>query len=225
MATTATTTRSDGRARLDRARPAAGRSGRRRQMPLVVVGVLLVVGCALAFADASLHLGRRQAVLVVAEPVAAGQVLSAADLRSARVSVGSGLAVVPVTAEANVVGRPAAVPLMAGELLSGSEVGPAPSVASGFDVVAVGLKPGGFPPGLAAGDRVEVVPVPSSSGAGSTGSAGSPVRATVTSVEVASAASGSPTVFSLQVAKGNAGEVATLAAAGQASLVQLGAGS
>ena len=68
MATTATTTRSDGRARLDRARPAAGQSGRRRQLPLVVVGVLLVVGCALAFADASLHLGRRQAVLVVAEP-------------------------------------------------------------------------------------------------------------------------------------------------------------
>jgi hypothetical protein len=35
--------------------------------------------------------------------------------------------------------------------------------------------------------------------------------------------SGAPTVFSLQVSKGDADEVASLAAAGQASLVELGA--
>ena len=45
-------------------------------MPLVVVGVLLVVGCALGFADASLSLASHEDVLVVAQPLAAGQVLT-----------------------------------------------------------------------------------------------------------------------------------------------------
>jgi hypothetical protein len=39
-------------------------------------------------------LGSREEVLVVTEPVAAGQVVTSADLRAARVSTGSGLDVV-----------------------------------------------------------------------------------------------------------------------------------
>ena len=83
MATTAAATRTNGqRASVD-ARPRAARGpGRHRQLPLVVVGVLLVIGCALAFTDASLHLGSREQVLVVAQPVSAGQVLTAGDLRA-----------------------------------------------------------------------------------------------------------------------------------------------
>ena len=75
-----------------RARPA----GRRRQVPLVVLGVLLVVGFALAFTDASLHLGSRQEVLVVDQPVAAGQMLKTGDLRAAPLTTGSGLDAVSV---------------------------------------------------------------------------------------------------------------------------------
>jgi hypothetical protein len=45
----------------------------------------------------------------------------------------------------------------------------------------------------------------------------------VLAVEPASADSDSPTVFSLQVSTSNAGEVASLAAAGQASLIEVGA--
>jgi hypothetical protein len=195
---------------------------------LVVVGVLLVLGCALAFTDASLHLGSREEVLVVAQPVAAGQVLTATDVRAARVSTGSGLDVVLASDEATIVGRRAAVALIPGSLLTTAEVGSPPPVGSGFDVVAVGLKPGAYPPELAAGDRVQVVPVTSTS-AGGTGTAsvtsGSPIGATVLSVDAASSDSDTPTVFSLQVTTGDADEVASLAAAGQASLVQVGAGS
>ena len=194
----------------------------------MIVGVLLVLGCALAFTDASLHLGSREEVLVVAQPVAAGQVLTAADVRVARVSTGSGLVVVLAGNEATVVGRRAAVALVPGSLLTVAEVGSPPAVGSGFDVVAVGLKPGAYPPELAAGDRVQIVPVTSTS-AGGTGTAGvtsgSPVGATVLSIEAASSDSDTPTVFSLQVSTGDADEVASLAAAGQASLVQVGAGS
>ncbi|MGH8995124.1 MAG: SAF domain-containing protein [Acidimicrobiales bacterium] len=195
-------------------------------MPLVAVGVLLVIGCALVFTDASLQLGSREEVLVVARPLDAGQVLTSGDLRTAAVSTGSGVQAVPVGAESSVVGRRVAAPLVAGALLTTSAIGSAPPAGSGSDVVAVGLKPGAFPPGLAAGDRVQVVPVAASSGGGTgTAAGGSPVGATVLAVDAGSAASGGPTVVSLQVVAGDADEVAALAAAGQASLVEVGGGS
>jgi hypothetical protein len=227
MATTATAPRTNGQRTSADTPPRAARGpGRHRQLPLVVVGVLLVLGCALAFTDASLHLGSREEVLVVAQPVSAGQILAAGDLRPARVSTGSGLNVVLADDESSVIGRRAAVPLVAGSLLTGTEVGNVPPVGSGSDVVAVGLKAGAYPPDLAPGDRVQVVPVSSSSssdGSSATVTSGSPVGAIVLEVEPASAVSDSPTVFSLQVSASNAGEVASLAAAGQASLIEVGA--
>jgi hypothetical protein len=214
----------------DRARAAVGptpSTRRRRQPPLVAVGVLLVLGCALAFTVASEHMRSQQEVLVVTQPLGAGQVLTSADLGTAEVSTGGGLQAIPEVREASVLGRSVSVPMVRGALLTTTEVGATASVASGSDVVAMGLKAGGFPPDLGQGDRVQVVPVSSSdsgSGTGSVGS-GSPVSATVVAVQPASADSGSPTVFSLLISKGNADEVAALAAAGQASLVQVGVGS
>jgi hypothetical protein len=190
----------------------------------VVVGVLLVIGGALAFADASLHLGSREEVLVVSEPLAAGQVITSSDLETVRVSTGTGLQAVPAGQEASVVGSPVAVPLVAGSLLTRAEVGSTAPVASGSDVVAVGLKAGQYPPDLAPGDRVRVVPVTSPSSSSLTVT-GSPVSATVLAVDVASVESDSPTVFSLEVSRGDADEVAALAAANEASLIQLGSGA
>ena len=229
MARTAAPTRTDGQRAPEGARPLPGRgptSRRHRQLPLVVVGVLAVIGFALAFADASLHLGSREQVLVVAQPLTAGQVLTSGDLRAVRVSTGSGLQVVPAAEEPSVVGRRVAVPLVAGALLTSSEVGAAPAVGSGSDVVAVGLKAGGYPPDLAPGDRVQVVPVtsPSSGSSAASVTSGSPVAATVLAVDAAPVGSGSPTVISLQVSSTDADEVAALASAGQASLVEVGSG-
>jgi hypothetical protein len=229
MPTMTTTTQSNGRATLAHggARPAGAR--RRRQLPLVVVGVLLVVGGALAFADASLHLGSKEQVLAVSRPLAAGQIVQSNDLDSVRVSTGSGLEVIPVSDEANVLGRPASVPLVAVALLTSAEVGATAPVAAGSDLVAVGLKAGQFPPDLGPGDRVLVVPVTSSAGTGdgATGGAtsGIPVSATVVAVNVASAESDAPTVFSLQVAQRQADKVAALASANEASLIQIGSGA
>jgi hypothetical protein len=190
----------------------------------VVVGVLLVIGGALAFADASLHLGSREEVLVVSAPLAAGQVITSSDLETVRVSTGTGLQVVPAVEEASVVGSPVAVPLVAGSLLTRAEVGSTAPVASGSDVVAVGLKAGQYPPDLAPGDRVQVVPVTSPSSSSLTVT-GSPVSATVLAVDVASVESDSPTVFSLQVSRRDADEVAALAAANEASLIQVASGA
>jgi len=55
--------------------------------------------------------------------------------------------------------------------------------------------------------------------------AGPATEATVLALQAAPASSNAATVFSLQVAKTDADGVASLAAAGEASLVQLGAGS
>jgi Flp pilus assembly protein CpaB len=190
----------------------------------MVVGVLLVIGGALAFADASLHLGSREEVLVVSEPLAAGQVITSNDLETVRVSTGSGLQVVLAGDEASVVGSSVAVPLVAGALLTRAEVGSTAPVASGSDVVAVGLKAGQYPPDLAPGDRVQVVPVTSPSSSSLTPT-GTPVSATVLAVDVASVASDTPTVFSLQVSRSDADGVAALAAANEASLIQVGSGA
>ena len=227
MTSTTAPTRTNGSKAPSGARPAGARArpaARRRQLPLVVVGVLLVIGGALAFADASLHLGSREEVLVVSEPLAAGQVITSSDLETVHVSTGTGLQVVTAGDEASVVGSPVAVPLVAGALLTRAELGSTAPVASGSDVVAVGLKAGQYPPDLAPGDRVQVVPVTSPSSSSLT-PAGSPVSATVLAVDVASVESDSPTVFSLQVSTRDADEVAALAAANEASLIQLASGA
>jgi hypothetical protein len=227
-----TTTQANGRATLAHGGASGARPGgtrRHRQLPLVVVGVLLVIGGALAFADASLHLGSKEQVLVVSRPLAAGQVVQSSDLDSVRVSTGSGLEVIPASDEASVLGRPASLPLVAGALLTRAEVGATAPVAAGSDLVAVGLKAGQYPPDLGPGDRVLVVPVTSSLGTGNggTGSAtsGTPVSATVVAVDVASAESDAPTVFSLQVAEKQADKVAALASGNEASLIQIGSGA
>ena len=235
MATMTATTQTNGRAATEHGRP-AGRPGgprRHRQLPLVVIGVLLVIGGALAFADASLHLGSREQVLEITQPLAAGQVVQSTDLRTVRVSTGTGLPVLLASQEGTVLGRPVSVPLVAGALLTPSEVGATAPVASGSDVVAIGLKAGQYPPDLAAGDRVQVVAVASSSsspvsaaadsGSGDT-STGRPITATVLAVDAAAADSDNPTVFSLQVSTTSAYKVAVLAAANEASLIQVGSG-
>jgi hypothetical protein len=201
-----------------------------------VLGVLLVLGGALAFADVSLHQGTTDEVLEVSQPLSAGQIVQSSDLAFVRVSAGTDLSSIPVSDEASMVGRPAAIPLVAGALLTRSEVGAPSPVDSGSDVVALGLKSGQYPPDLVAGDQVQVVLVGTSSGSGGSGasaagnlgsdsasaSSSNPISATVLNVDIAPTDSDNPTVFSLQVGRSNADEVATWAAAGDASLVQLG---
>ncbi|MGH8997062.1 MAG: hypothetical protein ACRDYB_13720, partial [Acidimicrobiales bacterium] len=78
---TGTAMRTNGAKAPDTGHKQAVPAARRRQLPLVVAGVLLVVGCALFFADLSLRSGHGAEMLAVAEPVPAGGVLTEADLR------------------------------------------------------------------------------------------------------------------------------------------------
>ncbi len=75
---------------------------RRRQLSVVFVGVFLILAGALAFTDASLHLGSRENVLVTTKALSAGQLLDPNDFTTAAVSRGSGLPFVAADEEATV---------------------------------------------------------------------------------------------------------------------------
>lgn len=199
---------------------------RRRQVPWIVAGVLLVVGCALAFGVASVRASHGEQVLAVARSVPAGQTVEAGDLQVVKVTPIAGLDPVRAASESNVVGRRAAVGLVAGTLLTASDVG-APSASTNDDVVAVALKAGAYPPSLGPGGLVDVVPVVASSSS-ATGPVSAPsgsIRALVVSIDSTQASSSADAVVSLQVDPGDSGEVAALAAAGEIALVELPSGS
>ena len=202
-------------------------AGRRRSVPWIILGVLLVTGCALAFGLVLLGSGQRQAVLAVARPVPAGQVLQPADLRVVRVSAGDGAELVPAGARARVVGRPAAVPLVPGALLSPAQLGQPAALPPGEALVALALRPGQFPPSLAPGARVLVAstgtaggPLPGEPGAAS-GEALVP-EAVVRAVDPPGGqGGGDATVVSVQVPQDRVLRVVAAAAAEQAALVLL----
>ena len=148
------------------------------------------------------------------------------DLQVVKVTPTAGLDPVPAANEASAVGRPAAVGLVAGTLLTPADVG-TPSAGANGDTVAVALKAGAYPPSLGPGGLVNVVPVVNSSSSGTTpvsGQSGS-IRAVVVSIDSAPSGSSADAVVSLQVNPADSDQVAALAAAGEIALVELPSGS
>src|SRR5205814_8703721 len=109
---------------------------RQRSIPLAVLGVLLCFVGALVFGALHLRLDSRTAVLAVARPVAAGQVIRDSDLRVVRVSA-DGIDTISEGDRSSVVGHVAAVPLVPGGLLIRSEMGAAASLTAGKAVVGL----------------------------------------------------------------------------------------
>jgi len=199
---------------------------RRRSGPLAAAGVLLVAGCALAFALTWLRAGDRTPVLAMSRTVAAGQVITAADLTVARVSADGPVSLIPSSQEAAVAGHVAATALPAGSLLTAGDVGAAPPSA-GQAILGVAVKAGQFPPDLAAGDTVDVLATPAaggSAGAGSSAQAALPVgRAIVVSVSPQPGTPGT-VVVELEVSQDAMPQVAAAAAAGQVDLATVSTG-
>jgi hypothetical protein len=192
--------------------------GRARRNPLhIVAGAFLVVVLSLAFMWMQLRTETSMSVLVVARPVAAGQTITSGDLRAASMVPDASVAVVPESQAATVVGRTAAVPLVAGALLSPDQIGPAAWPAAGQAVVAVPVKPGRVPTGVSPGARVLVLTVATDPTAAGTGQSAGVVG---TVVDIASNADASGTVVvSLLLRSSDAG---IAAAGGEATLVLLG---
>jgi len=146
----------------DRGAPAQGGTGpwrstrRRRRLPYLTVGSVLVIACVLGFAWTSVQLGDRISVLAVAEPVAAGQPISAADLTEVSAVEAPGLAWIAASHAEEVIGRTAAVPLVPGTLLTDALLGEPRFPPRGQTMASVALKAGQFPRGTSNGARVTV---------------------------------------------------------------------
>ncbi|MFC7305129.1 SAF domain-containing protein [Streptomyces monticola] len=98
-------------------------------------------------------------MLTVVRPVAAGEVIEDLDVSAVRLGVDDAAQVVPEGRRDAVVGRRAVVPLLAGQLLAPGQVGEgAQFPPEGRSLVVVGVEEGMVPAGLAAGQRVAVVP-------------------------------------------------------------------
>jgi hypothetical protein len=201
------------------------RGARRRSVPHLLVGTLLVLVCVVGVVVWSLIAEDRQRVLALTRPVSVGHVLSPSDLREVSVAADPGVSMVAASQASTVVGRAMATSLPAGSLVTPEVLGAGSVPGPGQAIAALALKTGAFPPELAPGARVLVVLVPGST-AGSSGalvSSGiSPVwQAIVTSVSTR--ADEQATVVSLQLAEAAARQVAAVPA-GQLSVVMLPGG-
>jgi hypothetical protein len=201
---------------------------RRRNGPLAIVGVLLVVVCAAVFAAGWLQAGNRQPVLALARPVTAGQMIAAADLQVVRVSASGPVSLLPASQEAAVVGRTAAAALPAGSLLTSGEVGAAP-LGKGQAFLGVAVKPGQYPPDLSAGQTVDVLATPSGSSSGASGSGGGASSAALPTgqavvLSVSPQDNQGQAVVELEVSKDAMPQVAAAAASGQITLATVGPG-
>src|SRR5437762_68664 len=175
---------------------------RRFSKARLLLAVALVLACALAGVMVAQRVDVRVPVLAAARAIGAGQTVTAADVTTVKVAVEAGVATVPASQLSTVVGQVAAVPLVAGTLLSPAQFAGAVWPGSGEAVIAVPVKPGRLPSGLSAGAHVTVLVVQTGSPGGVTGiSSGQggqsqveKATATVVSVQAAADQSGTTVV-------------------------------
>ncbi|MDI2127149.1 SAF domain-containing protein [Yinghuangia seranimata] len=174
---------------------------------------MVAVVCAAVFVLAARGADDRVVVLAVARPVQAGQVVGRADLSEVDLGGGRVPGVVPASQVAQVVGRVAVVPLVPGALLAPGQVGEAAGFPPiGRSLVAVLVKDGSAPSGLAAGQRVAVLSGPMQ-GVGRTDPppVGSGTSGLVVEVRAAEQGSGGAVVVTLLVDASQGPGVAVLA--------------
>ena len=197
------------------ARPAVATPGtrRRRSVPRLIGGALAVVLGATVFGVVGLRVDPGVDVLAMARSLTAGAALTDADLRVVHIVPDPSLRVFPASQRASVIGQTAAVPLVAGSLLTADQLGAVADPPPGQSVIAVGVKASRAPAGLAPGASVLVLVV--APGAG--GEPGSPMQAPAVVRAVELADSAGVTVVTVQLSAESAVRIA--AAIGEVALV------
>jgi hypothetical protein len=134
-------------------------SRRRRRLPELVVGVLLVAVFALAALVLATSGRERSPVLVLTGDVSRGEVIDESHLSTVHVGSDSALTAVAEDDASSVVGRAALTDLSAGTLVTREQLGePVEVLDRGAGVVGLSLEAGQLPSlDLAPGDRVSVV--------------------------------------------------------------------
>ena len=230
MATFTTAPHANGSART--AVDVHGPIGAKRRQPLrIAVGSLLILVCALLFALGLANAERRSPVLVVTHTVQTGQVITASDIGRVRVAPG-GLALIPASQEASVIGKVASGRLVAGSPLVAGNLDTATAPDPNTVQLPMTLKVGMYPPDLAAGDPVLVVATPSATqqaaatSASSLSGSAAPVPGQVTSVVAQRSYGASDGVTAtVSVPRADLAALASAAADGQVVLAKVGSGS
>lgn len=192
---------------------------RRRQLPLVSLGVLVIVGGALAGLLLGQSAAHRTAVLVAARDIPAGHRVSADDVISVDAAVDSKASLVPASNRSVVVGQVARSSIPSGALLSPGEFSGSSPLRAGEAVATVLLAPGTVSPSLAAGDQVQVIRVAGSNATSSAAGGDVLTTATVFSVDPLSGDRG--VSVSLIVPDAKAAAVADAASASRVRLAVL----
>jgi hypothetical protein len=198
---------------------------RRRSVPHLLLGALLVLVCAGVFVLVSLNSDNRQPVLALAQSVSIGQVLTAQDLKQVNIALDPGVSVVGAGQAASVVGKTMSTSLSAGALLTPDAVGGSGFPTAGQALTALSLKSGQFPPEVAPGSHVSVVFVPGQDGA-AVMSPPSPGQSTVWPAVVTSVTpqpNQQITVISVELDEAAAQQIAAVPA-GQLSVVLVSGG-
>lgn len=142
----------------DRHPPLRVEGPRTRRVPWVALGLIPMVGGALAFSMLVSSAGERTAVVVTARPLEAGHVVEAADLAVVDAALDGPAAVVPAARRAELVGQRVAGHLPAGSVVGFGHFTAASGLEAGQVVVGALLGPGGLPvPDLRVGDRVRLL--------------------------------------------------------------------
>jgi hypothetical protein len=216
------TSDSAGWASASRKRDTSRLRGRRRSLPYLLLGVLLVCLCAGTFLWISLGTNDRQPVLALAQPVAVGHVLTAQDLRQVNVAADPEVRVVHAGQAADLIGKTIAMSLAAGALLTPDSVGTAAVPVAGQAIASLALKAGQFPAEVTTGARVSVVYVPATAAGPVVPTPASEAGAAWPGV-VTTSSTDQVTVVSVQLAEAAARQVAAVPV-GQLSLVLLAGG-
>lgn len=193
---------------------ASGRSKLQRSPLLMVIGVLVLAGGAL-FGWFMWSTGSTAAEVVAARvDVQRGQVITAQDLTTVRVTLDPSLRTVRGTDLASLVGKRAAADLSSGTLVSPDEVTDVLLPPTGMSVVSVPIDAGLVPSvPIRAGDTVRLVQTPATGGE----LAATPLSVTA---EVVSLTVDDPTtVVDVLVSADRADDLAALAATGRVALV------
>ncbi|NMM23417.1 MAG: hypothetical protein HHJ11_07960 [Phycicoccus sp.] len=177
----------------------------------ICLGALLAVW---AYTGASTS----QSVLAVRTTVHRGELITRADLMTARIGVDPVLKPLPASAAESVVGKRAAMDLAAGGLVTQEDIASALVPAKGMSVVGVSLPPALMPATqLQSGDRVRIGAPPGAQGAVATES--SPESLGAAGVAVRGAGDTGQIVVDVSVPYDQAAELAARAATGKVALV------
>lgn len=145
---------------IGRVAPRLPLTARRHRPVLIGAGLLLVAGCGLGSAWLVHAAKATNAVLVVARPVPVGQVIGDGDLTVARIAADSGLSTVAAGRRRRIVGRVAAVDLLAGQLLNPAAVTTQTPPGPGEQLVGIAVKDTQRPTRLRPHDPVLLVGTP-----------------------------------------------------------------